>query len=65
MYNVALPDGWISVVHESGGKLYLHRDTRVCTWSKPYYVSTSRTIKVDNAMIFIVVYLFYRIVRKF
>jgi len=35
-----LPTGWINVRHGSGVPLYFHRDTRVCTWSKPYFLGT-------------------------
>lgn len=33
-----LPDGWFMLTHNSGMPLYLHRSTRVCTLSKPYYL---------------------------
>ncbi|XP_044765017.1 microprocessor complex subunit DGCR8 [Coccinella septempunctata] len=33
-----LPEGWIKVSHNSGMPLYLHKDTRVCTLSKPYFL---------------------------
>ncbi|XP_019854471.1 PREDICTED: microprocessor complex subunit DGCR8-like isoform X1 [Amphimedon queenslandica] len=44
-YSSILPDGWVPIQHESGGQVYFHKPTRVCTWSKPYIVSTSKTIK--------------------
>eukprot|EP00091_Calanus_sinicus_P016400 TRINITY_DN35729_c0_g1_i1.p1 TRINITY_DN35729_c0_g1~~TRINITY_DN35729_c0_g1_i1.p1 ORF type:complete len:199 (-),score=52.09 TRINITY_DN35729_c0_g1_i1:971-1516(-) len=31
-----LPLGWVSVTHNSGIPLYLHRDTRVVSTSRPY-----------------------------
>ncbi|TMS32823.1 hypothetical protein L596_000624 [Steinernema carpocapsae] len=31
-----LPEGWVEVSHESGVQVYLHRMTRVCTFSRPY-----------------------------
>lgn len=31
-----LPEGWIEVTHNSGIPLYLHKQSRVCTVSKPY-----------------------------
>ena len=31
-----LPPGWISFNHETGIVMYLHKDTRVITLSKPY-----------------------------
>ncbi|XP_013779177.1 uncharacterized protein LOC106463668 [Limulus polyphemus] len=33
-----LPEGWIEVGHNSGMPVYLHRQTRVCTLSKPYFL---------------------------
>ena len=33
-----LPDDWIAVYHESGGIVYLHKKSRVVTWSRPYYI---------------------------
>lgn len=33
-----LPEGWIEVTHFSGMPIYLHKQTRVCTASKPYYL---------------------------
>lgn len=33
-----LPDGWVILTHNSGMPLYLHRSTRVCTLSKPYFL---------------------------
>ncbi|XP_044261314.1 microprocessor complex subunit DGCR8 [Tribolium madens] len=33
-----LPEGWIQVTHNSGMPLYLHKNTRVCTLSKPYFL---------------------------
>ena len=41
-----LPPEWVAVVHSSGGVVYLHKPTRVCTWSRPYHVS-SGAIKVN------------------
>ena len=35
---LALPDGWIALNHRSGGIVYLHKPTRVCTWSRPYHI---------------------------
>ncbi|KAI6243712.1 Microprocessor complex subunit DGCR8/PASHA [Aphelenchoides fujianensis] len=39
-FNV-LPDGWIEITHDSGLPVYLHRATRVCTFSRPYFLGTS------------------------
>lgn len=33
-----LPEGWIQVTHNSGMPLYLHKTSRVCTLSKPYFL---------------------------
>ncbi|GAB6030100.1 hypothetical protein CHUAL_005779 [Chamberlinius hualienensis] len=33
-----LPEGWIEVTHNSGMPIYLHKPTRVCTLSKPYFL---------------------------
>eukprot|EP00794_Sanderia_malayensis_P013946 gene13946-15402_t len=38
MPNLALPSGWIGVNHDSGGIVYLHKDSRVVTWSRPYCI---------------------------
>lgn len=37
-YFEVLPEGWIEVTHSSGMPLYLHKQSRVCTMSKPYYL---------------------------
>ncbi|XP_058788955.1 microprocessor complex subunit DGCR8-like [Phymastichus coffea] len=33
-----LPEGWVKVTHNSGMPLYLHRQSRVCTLSRPYFL---------------------------
>lgn len=33
-----LPEGWIKIIHKSGMPIYLHKATRVCTFSRPYYL---------------------------
>lgn len=33
-----LPEGWIEVSHNSGMPLYLHKASRVCTLSRPYFL---------------------------
>ncbi|XP_022085667.1 microprocessor complex subunit DGCR8-like [Acanthaster planci] len=40
-----LPDGWISIIHECGMPLYLHRPSRVCTWSRPYLLGAGSARK--------------------
>lgn len=42
-----LPPDWVAVVHSSGGVVYLHKPSRVCTWARPYQVN-SGTIKVSS-----------------
>lgn len=34
----ALPEGWVQVTHNSGMPLYLHKQSRVCTLAKPYFL---------------------------
>lgn len=33
-----LPEGWIQVTHNSGMPVYLHKQSRVCSLSKPYFL---------------------------
>ncbi|XP_064612748.1 microprocessor complex subunit DGCR8-like [Liolophura sinensis] len=33
-----LPEGWVTVTHNSGMPVYLHKRSRVCTLSKPYFL---------------------------
>lgn len=33
-----LPEGWVQVTHNSGMPLYLHKQSRVCTLGKPYFL---------------------------
>lgn len=33
-----LPEEWIQVTHNSGMPIYLHKSTRVCTLSRPYFL---------------------------
>ncbi|KAK0425775.1 hypothetical protein QR680_009378 [Steinernema hermaphroditum] len=35
-----LPQGWVEVSHESGLTVYLERASRVCTFSRPYFLGT-------------------------
>lgn len=44
-YFEVLPEGWIEVTHFSGMPLYLHCQSRVCTFSKPYYLGTGSVRK--------------------
>lgn len=43
-----LPDGWIMTFHNSGIPVYLHRESRVVTWSRPYFLGTG-SIRVRAA----------------
>jgi microprocessor complex subunit DGCR8 len=36
-----LPEGWVQVTHASGMPLYLNRQARVCTLSRPYFIGQS------------------------
>ncbi|MEE6504360.1 hypothetical protein FKM82_005157 [Ascaphus truei] len=45
--NEPLPDGWIMTFHNSGIPVYLHRETRVVTWSRPYFLGTGSIRKHD------------------
>ncbi len=33
-----LPEGWVQVTHNSGMPLYLHKSSRVCSMSRPYFL---------------------------
>lgn len=33
-----LPEGWVQVIHDSGIPLYLHKVSKVCTMSPPYFL---------------------------
>ena len=33
-----LPEHWVQVTHDSGMPLYLHRQSRVCSLSRPYFL---------------------------
>ncbi|XP_065647606.1 microprocessor complex subunit DGCR8 isoform X2 [Hydra vulgaris] len=40
-----LPSGWIGIWHQSGGIIYLHKPTKVITWSRPYQLSKSTSAR--------------------
>ncbi|KAF9810666.1 hypothetical protein SFRURICE_021119 [Spodoptera frugiperda] len=42
-----LPLDWIMVRHISGMPIYMHRATRVCTLSKPYFLGSGNTRRHD------------------
>ncbi|GAV09505.1 hypothetical protein RvY_19037 [Ramazzottius varieornatus] len=31
-----LPEGWLKVIHQSGIPIYFHKESRICTLSRPY-----------------------------
>ncbi|XP_053375683.1 microprocessor complex subunit DGCR8-like [Mercenaria mercenaria] len=35
-----LPAGWIALSHNCGMPVYLHKESRVCTFSRPYYIGS-------------------------
>ena len=39
-HNHSLPDGWCEVFHTSGFPLYFHKQTRVVTLSRPYFLGS-------------------------
>ncbi|XP_063244192.1 uncharacterized protein LOC134543219 [Bacillus rossius redtenbacheri] len=40
-----LPEGWVKVTHNSGMPLYLHKASRVCNITKPYFLGPGSTRK--------------------
>ncbi|KAA0192667.1 hypothetical protein HAZT_HAZT005765 [Hyalella azteca] len=42
-----LPEGWVMITHASGIHVYLHRGTRVCTLSRPYFIGQGSTRRHD------------------
>ncbi|KAJ8312857.1 hypothetical protein KUTeg_010230 [Tegillarca granosa] len=40
-----LPEGWVVVTHNSGMPVYLHKQSRVCTLSKPYFLGPGKILK--------------------
>ncbi|VDI06625.1 microprocessor complex subunit DGCR8, partial [Mytilus galloprovincialis] len=42
-----LPEGWVAVTHNSGIPAYLHKASRVCTLSKPYFLGPGSVRKHD------------------
>ncbi|KAH8306368.1 hypothetical protein KR018_009303 [Drosophila ironensis] len=40
-----LPEGWVQVTHNSGMPLFLHRKSRVCCASRPYFLGTGSARK--------------------
>lgn len=48
-----LPEGWLQATHNSGMPIYLHKTTRVCTTSKPYFLGPG-SVRVRNSDFFFV-----------
>lgn len=42
-----LPEGWLQVTHNSGLPIYLHKTTRVCSVSRPYFLGPG-SVRVRN-----------------
>lgn len=42
-----LPEGWVQATHMSGMPLYLHKASRVCTASRPYFLGPG-SVRVSN-----------------
>jgi len=42
-----LPEGWVQVTHSCGMPLYLNRQARVCTISRPYFIAEQIARKHD------------------
>ncbi|XP_063231307.1 microprocessor complex subunit DGCR8-like isoform X2 [Bacillus rossius redtenbacheri] len=43
--NQPLPPGWVKVVHDSGIPVYLHKESRVCMATRPYYLGADSVRK--------------------
>lgn len=46
-----LPEGWVQVTHDSGMPLYLHRQSRVCSISRPYFLGPGSVRKHEIPII--------------
>lgn len=44
--NNDLPEGWEKVDHDSGMPIYMNTETRVCSFSKPYFLGVN-SLKVS------------------
>lgn len=47
-----LPEGWVQVTHNSGMPVYLHKQTRVCTMAKPYFLGQG-SVRVSTLQAFL------------
>ena len=41
-----LPDGWVTLCHDSGLQIYLHRQSRVISMSRPFFVGKGNNARV-------------------
>lgn len=47
-----LPEGWLSVTHNSGLPIYMHKVSRVCSLSRPYFLGPG-SLRVNNQYIWL------------
>ena len=43
-----LPDGWVTLCHDSGLQIYLHRQSRVISMSRPFFVGKGNNARVSR-----------------
>ena len=44
-----LPEGWVQVTHQSGMPVFLHRQSRVVTVTRPYFLGPG-SLRVSDAL---------------
>ena len=49
----SLPDGWVEIPHYSGAPVYFHKETRVCSCSRPYHVPSQLSVRVRRLHVFV------------
>ncbi|XP_061189547.1 microprocessor complex subunit DGCR8-like [Saccostrea echinata] len=54
-----LPEGWVLVTHNSGMPVYLHKQSRVVTFSKPYFIGPG-SVRKHNIPVSGIPCLYYR-----
>uniref|UniRef100_K1Q4T3 Microprocessor complex subunit DGCR8 n=1 Tax=Magallana gigas TaxID=29159 RepID=K1Q4T3_MAGGI len=54
-----LPEGWVLVTHNSGMPVYLHKQSRVVTFSKPYFIGPG-SVRKHNIPVSAIPCLYYR-----
>lgn len=47
-----LPEGWLAVTHNSGLPIYMHKASRVCSLSRPYFLGPG-SLRVTNNIEFV------------